>query len=220
MRREQPLARTSDTHRREAKYAAQKASLSESPLAQLCLPALERVIDWSQHLDRQKHALIAPGIVDTRGLEKAAAEVLGAYQAKLRELDTGEPLPVGIAMSLWTLGSIARAAHHDGHGSRQKVKLIELEASAGEPRSICIGKSFAFDLPEWAAEVVGQSIVESHAFGCFRVFCDTSHARGGGTYWSMWCPNCKPSAGQRRRHWRTRIKRRWIDHAVELHARR
>jgi hypothetical protein len=203
-------SRTSD----KCALAAQKASLRESPLAPLCLPALERVIDWSQ----ETH--FCDGIADTDGVQQAAAEVLRALQGKLRELDTGEPLPVGVAMSLSGLGWIARSAHLDVHGSERKVKAIELKAAAGEPRTICIGTSFIFDLPEWAAEVVGRSTVESHAFGCFRVFPDTTHGGGGGHYWSMWCPSCKPSVGQRRRQWRTRIKRRWIDHAVELHARR
>ena len=227
---------------RSAKYALQKASLRQSPLAPLCLPSLESLIDWAQHgskedlsrqyrnrevdfwdaADREKYPFTPPGIVDVSGLQAAADEALRAYQVKLRELESDKPLPVGMAMSLSGLAALARQAYLEvqGPGHQREVKVIELEASAGDPRTICVGTSFAFDLPEWAAEVVGRSSVESHAFGCFRVFRDTTHGSDGGRYWSMWCGICKPSAGQRGRQWRTRIKRRWIEHALELHARR
>ena len=231
--------RTSDKDPLAAKFDLRRASLGESTLAPLCLRALERLIDWAQHkrkeelhfqyrnqevdfwdrADREKYSL-EPGNFDTSGLADDSAEVLRAYQVKLRELDTGEPLPVGIAMSLSVLGSIARAAHCDNNGSRQRVKAVELDASAGEPRSICVGTRFSFDLDQWAATLVGRSTVASQAFGCFRVFRDTTHGSGGGHYWSIWCPSCKPSTGQRVRQSRTRIRRRWLEHALDLQARR
>jgi hypothetical protein len=125
-------------------------------------------------------------------------------------------------MSLWELNSLARVAHYDCHGSQQMLKLAELKASAGEPRTICVGTSFSFDLPLWAAEKLvkpEESTVKSGAPGCFRIFRDTTHAAGGGNYWSMWCPEHAPDTGQRLRQWRNLIRNRWLDYAHQVRAR-
>jgi hypothetical protein len=215
--------RTSDTHPLAPQYALQRASLRESPLAPLCLPALERLVDYSQHRHKEAHHaqynLPHLGEPDEIGLASAAAEVLRCYQIKLAELESADPLPVGIAISLWKLGSLARYAHFFVRCRKWEIKEIELEASKGKPRAICVGTSFTFSLPAPAAEVFGKSTVETDAFGCFRIFPDTTHSTGGGSYWSVWCGNCAPNTGQVLRSWRTRITQRWVDHALELRAR-
>jgi hypothetical protein len=228
--------RTNDTrpaaarlHPFAPKYATQKEELRESPLAPLCLESLERLVDYSQHLHREAvyadddlrevHSLERPGPLDVTGLETAAEQVLRCVQIKLAELENTD-LEAGTMWALVHTQRLARQAHFEPHGSQARVKEVELKAANGLPLAICTGTGFKYTLPSPAAEVLNRSQIESAAPGCHRIFRDTTHATGGGTYWRNWCPDCAPETGQRVRYWRRTISRRWIDYADEILKRR
>lgn len=166
---------------------------------------------------READLLARPRPPERHGRRGASAkQCLCGYHAYLREVHTAEPLDVGVAMGLWSVAAVSRAALLDHHGRLSDVKRVELGVCGGSPLSICVGREFTFELPGWAAGVLGRAKVTSHAFGCLCVFPDSTHAAGGGHYWSAWCPACAPSRGQRRRAERRRIEKLWLSRALEL----
>ena len=183
--------RTNDIRPSDEQWARLRTSAKWSLLANRCLPELERLIDFARDLESE----VAP---NRRGVNEAAATVLHAYHAKLREFE-GIRLDPGVAAALYMTAALARSALHDEHGSRRKVKEVELEAAKGHPLAICVGTEYEVDPRKRAAEVMGRKQPRSSAFGCYRVFPDTTHASGGGHYWSRWCPNCAPASRQRLR---------------------
>ncbi len=138
--------RTGDTHRpgvqasanleRAQRYARiLRESIGETPLSHRCRPALERLVQYSA-LRYAGELGLKTEALDPAELADSACEALREYHAHLREMDVGEPLDAGAAMSLWRIAAVARAALRDRTGLLSEVKRMELEACGDDPRSI------------------------------------------------------------------------------------
>jgi len=172
-----------------ANRARRREALNHSILGRRCLPAAQRLFDWSNN--RSEH----------RDIAAAAETVILAVQQELLERDS--PLDVEVAFELgyaraWAVFALCDVA------TKSEAKRTELRLTGGAPLTICTGFTHLEAAPFLGSMVDvpviyrGESrVLRVPAFGCFAVFSDTTQTSRWP--WRHWCDDCEPRNSQRPR---------------------
>jgi hypothetical protein len=178
-----------------------RAGLADTILGSRCLNACQRLFDYSVDLRDDP-------VPHVQGLREASEEVILWTQRELAALLSDEPLPPAVAFQLHTWQWLARRAHLEQHGRQCDVKTYEVAVTDGAPLAICMGTNISLDVSSYrrVAASRGKTNVVTAAFGCFRVFPDTTQTSR--RMWRPWCDRCTPNTGQKRRAWKAEMRRR------------
>jgi hypothetical protein len=184
------------------KRAQRRAALADTILGRRCLPACERLFDWSNDL-----------FSDTWGLAAAAEEVITAAQQEL--LGRESPLEPGVGFELGYARASAVFALCEV-STQSVAKSTELRLTDDAPLTICTGftrltikrvieEGEELRYAPFLGSMVKVPVIHRNeprdlyvpAFGCFAIFLDTTQKSRKA--WRHWCDDCKASTSQRPR---------------------
>src|SRR5262249_10662361 len=102
---------------------------------------------------------------------------------------------------------LARRAYTERTGDWRSVKKLELDASGGAPRAICVGSVVRIPVPAHISGLRDLSHLQVPDYGCFFLFPGTTQRER--KRWRIWC-----DAHPQRTTNSKRARRRWLSARV------